>query len=159
MSQMRDWVSEFQGQLPDFLANLFKPQGQWRPNAPADAGIDLTTPIPDADVFNTPEAYIVHVSLPGAKKTDLDVSFDAATNVVKISGLLHRPDEVDEKMLAGPGQRERRVGFFEKLVLLDRDARVDPDDLGARLEDGVLRLEIPKLDPDEWTEVRKVQIE
>lgn len=32
--------------------------------------------VPDVDVFDTPEAFILHVSLPGAIREDIGVDFD-----------------------------------------------------------------------------------
>lgn len=116
-------------------------------------------PMPEIDAFNTPEAYIIHAIVPGAKKSDLNVTFESGSSTVKISGVINRPDEVDEQMMESFIQRERRVGYFERTVELDRDAKVESDDMIAKLEDGILRVYIPKVGGEEWTDIRKVQIE
>ncbi|RMX85871.1 hypothetical protein D0869_03512 [Hortaea werneckii] len=88
---------------------------------------------PEADVFDTPEAFVVHVSLPGAKKEDI--------------GTL----AVDE----------RKVGAFERKLRLGsraNPAQVDADAISAKLEDGVLRVEVPKMDSG-YVEIKKVDIQ
>ena len=116
---------------------------------------------PAIDVFDTTEAYIIHASLPGAKKSDLDVSWKAQNNAISISGVIARPHEVDEGMLNTMTTDERQVGLFEREIRLGdgKSADVDVDGIGAKLEDGVLRVVVPKLLLDGWTEVRKVGIE
>jgi len=55
---------------------------------------------------------------------------------------------------------ERQIGLFERSIKLDsEDVSVDIDGIGAKLEEGILVVTVPKLLPDEWTEVRKVDIE
>jgi len=56
---------------------------------------------------------------------------------------------------------ERKVGAFERKVRLGslaNPAQVDVDGISAKLEDGILRVEIPKQDKD-YVEVKMVDIE
>jgi len=104
--------------------------------------------------------YVVHASLPGVKKSDIDVSWNAGNSSVVISGVVHRPEEVDEDMMNTLAKDERKVGAFERSVRLGgQDVKIDVEGIGAKLEDGVLRVVVPKVREDEWTEVRKVDIE
>jgi HSP20 family protein len=103
---------------------------------------------PAVDVFNTPDHFIVHVSLPGAKKGDIAVDWDIETKILKISGVVYRPD-ISEEMLKALVQDERKVGFFERKVALDEETgkgKVDEEkDITAKLEDGVLVVKVPKI--------------
>ncbi|OCL03480.1 HSP20-like chaperone [Glonium stellatum] len=114
---------------------------------------------PEADVFDTESAYVVHVSLPGAKKEDVGVNWDAEKSELSIAGVIYRPG--DEDFLKTLALNERKVGAFERKVRLGsraNPAQVDTDMITAKLEDGVLRVEVPKLDKD-YVEVKKVDIE
>lgn len=115
---------------------------------------------PPADVFNTVDAYVVHVALPGAKKDDIGVSWDPETSLLRISGVVHRPG--DEEFLKTLHNGERRVGEFEREISLppagvSEKEEVDGEGITAKLEDGVLVITVRKVEK-EWTEVRKVDI-
>lgn len=114
---------------------------------------------PEADVFDTAEAFVIHVSLPGAKKEDVGVSWDAEKSELSVAGVVYRPG--DEEFLKTLAMDERRVGAFERKVRLGsraNPAQVDVEGITARMEDGVLRVEVPKLDGG-YVEIRKVDIE
>jgi HSP20 family protein len=56
---------------------------------------------------------------------------------------------------------ERKVGAFERKIRLGtraNPASIDADGITAKLEDGVLRVEVPKLDSG-YVEIRKVDIQ
>lgn len=114
---------------------------------------------PPADIFDTEDAYIVHVSLSGAKKEDVGVNWDSDKSELSIAGVIHRPG--DEEFLKTLALDERTVGAFERKVRLGsraNPAQIDVDAIAARMEDGVLIVTIPKLDR-EYVEVKKVDIE
>jgi len=55
---------------------------------------------------------------------------------------------------------ERQIGLFERSIKLSNDdVSIDVDGISAKLEEGILIVTVPKLLQDEWTEVRKVDIE
>lgn len=114
---------------------------------------------PEVDVFDTPEAFVVHISLPGAKKEDVGVNWDADKSELSIGGVVYRPG--DEEFLKTLALDERKIGAFDRKVRLGsraNPAQVDVDGINARMEDGVLTVEVPKLDGD-FVEVKKVDIE
>lgn len=103
----------------------------------------------------------VHVSLPGAKKEDVAVSWDAEKSALTISGVVYRPG--DEELLKTLALDERKeVGAFERKVRLGsrvNPAAVDVEGITAKLEDGILRVEVPKLGDDGFVEVTRVEVE
>lgn len=114
---------------------------------------------PEADIFDTEAAYVVHISLPGAKKEDVGVNWDAEKSELSVAGVIYRLG--DEEFLKTLAVDERKVGAFERKIRLGtraNPASVDADGITAKLEDGVLRVEVPKLDSG-YVEVRKVDIE
>lgn len=115
--------------------------------------------VPEADVFDTESAFVVHVSLPGAKKEDVGVNWDAEKSELSVAGVIYRPG--DEEFLKTLAINDRKVGPFERKIRLGsraNPATIDSDGITAKLEDGVLRVQVPKMDSG-FVEVRKVDIE
>jgi len=154
---MRDGPGGFN--LAEFLNNLgnrlgidlsgaAEGLGLERFNAPARSNdVDFE---PRADVFDTTTKYVIHLSLPGAKKDDLGVDWDGENSVLRIAGVVHRPGADEEllKHLAVDG-RKREVGVFEKAIRLGtkRDpAAIDVAGISAKMSDGVLVIKVPKVE-------------
>ncbi|KAL8747643.1 MAG: hypothetical protein Q9190_000490 [Brigantiaea leucoxantha] len=117
---------------------------------------------PAADVFDTEHAFVLHISLPGAKKEDVGVNWNADKSEVSVAGVIYRPG--DEEFLKTLAMDEREVGVFERKVRLGSrasPASVDEEGMSARMEDGVLIVTVPKRGREEegFVEVRKVDIE
>jgi HSP20 family protein len=115
---------------------------------------------PPIDIFSTPAAYVLHIALPGAKKEDVGVNWDADKNELNVAGVVYRSG--DEEFLQTLSKKERKVGVFERNVRLplneEDKEEIDSENINARMEDGVLIVTVPKVEK-EWTEVKKVDIE
>ena len=115
---------------------------------------------PLVDVFDTEPAFVVHVSLAGAnkEKDDIAVNWDHGKSELNISGVIYRPG--DEQFLQTLALDERQQGAFSRKIRLGsraHPAQVDADGITAKLEDGVLRINVPKEDKD-YVEVKNVDI-
>lgn len=100
---------------------------------------DFTTALP-VDLEETDAAYVVEVDLPGVRKED--VAVELRGNELAIRG------EFTERERKGVlRQRTRRTGEFDYRMTLPRD--IDADNVSAELADGVLRVEIAKVSPEE----------
>lgn len=136
-----------------FAARFFDPNSTSTANKNANEDFS-----PDADIFDTDSAFVIHVSLPGAKKEDVGVNWDAEKSELSIAGVVYRPG--DEDFLKTLAMDERKVGPFERKIRLGtraNPAQIDVEGISAKLEDGVLRVEVPKLDSG-YVEVRKVDV-
>ncbi len=69
-----------------------------------DAENNFTPPI---DVFYYPAAYVLHVALPGAKKEDVGVNWDAEKSELNVAGVVYR--QGDEEFLKTLSKKERKV--------------------------------------------------
>lgn len=129
----------------DFLRNL---AGQFGVHfdTPTPEGVDF---VPVVDVFDTPKKYIVHVSLPGAKKDDLSIDYDVDESVLRLAGVVYRPGmNEDLHQALAMEERAREVGVFEREVRFGTrqvPAVVDVDGITAKLEDGVLIVTLPRV--------------
>jgi len=121
----------------------------------ADDGTSFTPPL---DLFTTPTTYTLHIALPGAKKEDVGVNYSATTSTLTISGVVYRPG--NEEFLATMTSSERRVGMFEREVVLKGDdgGEVDADGITAKIEDGILIVTVPRVEK-EWEDIKTVEID
>jgi HSP20 family protein len=91
--------------------------------------------VPNVNIEETDDAYVVEADLPGVKREDVDIELSG--NELSISG------ETKETERKGVLRKQtRRVGRFEYRVRLPE--HVDPDSVDADLKDGVLIVRVPK---------------
>ena len=153
LSSIAQFFGQHLGLNPDGEGEASKGKNE---KADTTGGKDFTPP---CDVFDTEDAFIVHVSLPGAKKEDVGINWNADISELSIAGVIYRPG--DEDFLKTLAMDERQVGVFERKVRLGsraRPAMVEIDEISAKMEDGVLLVKVPKLD-SEYVDVKKVEIE
>lgn len=91
--------------------------------------------VPLADVCETEDSFVVEVELPGVSKDQIDVKL--TDRELTISG-----ESKEEEREARLHRRMRRMGRFEYRTLLPGE--VNPDQVDAKLRDGVLTVTIPK---------------
>ena len=155
MSKLGEFISQFVPE--DVLSGATRDTNTKDPNNSNNTSSkDFTPP---ADIFDTEDAYIIHISLSGAKKEDVGVNWDADKSELNIAGVIYRPG--DEEFLKTLALDERKVGVFERKIRLGSKlspAQVDAEGISAKMEEGVLMVTIPKLDND-IVEVKKVDIE
>lgn len=123
----RDWFA------PARWRSLFEPLSdlsQWS----AD---QIGSYIPEFDIKEKPEAFVLKADLPGVKTEDLDVQ--ANGNRITISG--KREEEKEEKD-ATEYRMERSYGSFSRSFTLPE--AIDASKVNAELKNGVLTLTVPK---------------
>ncbi len=101
------------------------------------------------DVSETDKTYEVSAAVPGAKREDIQVSVDG--NFVTIS--TETKSEREQKEGGRVLLRESYVGRASRSFTLGQE--VDADKVKAKLEDGVLKLSLPKR---EGASARRIQI-
>jgi len=102
-------------------------------------GVRQAAPIwnPTLDLIEEPDRFVLEMDLPGVRREDLQVELEGSR--LTVSG---RRAFVRES--AGPRfrRRERFSGSFRRSVELPETC--DRERIGAVLEEGVLRVEVPK---------------
>lgn len=120
---------------------------------------------PPLDLFEQKDRWVLHIAVPGAKKEDVGVSWDADRSILSVSGVVHRPG--DEEFLKGLKSGERSTGLFSRDVKLppaegerkeSSKDEVNAEAIEAKMEDGILVVTVPKIEKG-WTEVKKVDIQ
>jgi HSP20 family protein len=130
-----DWLEDF---FNDFVPRY---EGRREP----------TDWVPRVDVRETDNAYILDIELPGMKKDQIDVSVDQGR--LSVSG--ERKFE-GEQMEGGFNHIERRFGKFSRSFTLPED--VDPDQIDASFNDGVLTLSLVKRGEIPGEKTRKIAV-
>lgn len=110
-------------------------------------GSSLGSFAPPTDLYETEEAYVVESELPGFSRDDIRVSLEDGT--LSIGG--RREETAEERSYR---RRERAGGRFERRFRLPRSVKAE--DVEARMEDGILRVHVPKA---EEARSRKIEVE
>jgi HSP20 family protein len=92
---------------------------------------------PGMDLYQTDDAVVVKMGLPGVEPEDIQVS--VTDGVLTIRGEVKEEKEEKEKTYR---LRERRYGSFSRSVTLPSNVNVEKSD--AQFENGVLTLSFPK---------------
>jgi HSP20 family protein len=93
---------------------------------------------PATDIFENETAITVLADMPGVKAEDLTI--DLRESVLTLTGRVVAPEKSSETDVL----REYHVGtFFRQFTLSET---IDQSKIDAKLTDGVLRLELPKVE-------------
>ncbi|HWQ13309.1 MAG TPA: Hsp20/alpha crystallin family protein [Roseiflexaceae bacterium] len=92
---------------------------------------------PALDLSETEDAYIVEAAVPGLKPENLEVTLE--NGLLSIKGEVKQESEEKKRNFH---RIERRFGSFVRTVNLPTSVKADA--ISATLQNGVLRLEIPK---------------
>ncbi len=104
--------------------------------------------VPVADVYDSPEAYLIELEVPGLTRADIDL---------RVKG---RELSVRGERHPGGGRSaafhrlERRYGPFARSFRFDAD--IDAEQVKAEIKNGLLRLTVPKTEPRSTKRVVKV---
>jgi HSP20 family protein len=123
-----------QKQMDRLFAHALGLHGQWQ-----GVAMDSSSPAwaPALDISERKDAYLVTVELPGVKMDDLKVILE--DDVLSFQGERHTSNDTSEEQYH---RIERRYGAFRRSITLP--AHVMSDAVEASLEDGVLRILVPK---------------
>jgi HSP20 family molecular chaperone IbpA len=93
---------------------------------------------PSVDIFENDNAITVLADMPGVKAADLKI--DLRESVLTLTGRVTAPESAKESDVL----REYQTGtFFRQFTLSET---IDQAKIDAKLTDGVLRLELPKVE-------------
>ncbi len=93
--------------------------------------------VPDTDIYETDEALVVVMDMPGVEKKNIDIKVEK--NVLSVEGQIDFAKYEDLK----PVYTEYNVGHFSRSFSISRD--IDSAGISAKIEDGVLTLRLPRV--------------
>jgi HSP20 family protein len=121
-----------QNQIDRLFAHALGLHGQWQ----SATGAATPAWAPALDIAERKDAYLVTVELPGVKLDDLQITLE--DGLLTIQGERHFTIDADQNF----HRVERRYGSFRRAITLP--AHVIADEVEASIEDGVLRILVPK---------------
>jgi len=107
----------------------------------------VATAVPLADIFETPDAYVLKLDMPGATKESISVTMDKDSLVIR--GEVHRVYEKSSKVLYSEIPASVYHRNFNVTDSIDRNS------VDAQFENGVLTLKLLK---KEELKAREIQI-
>ena len=109
---------------------------------------------PAINVKESDKAYIVELAAPGMKKEDFNVHINDEGNlVVKMESKTEKKDEDKNTRYL---RREFSYSKFEQTLILPDD--VKKEDISAKVEHGVLTIELPKVVEEKVKVSRQIDI-
>lgn len=119
------------------LDNLF--HHFWSPSVSKDFSADFFSP--RVDIKEKKGRYEITADLPGVDREDVSVTLDNGVLTIEASTEKESTEEEDGKVL----RKERRSGKFMRSFNLGAD--VKESDISANFKNGVLKLTVPKTEP------------
>ena len=105
-----------------------------------DESSDLAAP--RIDIEDQDGSFLVTADLPGVSKDDIEVSIKDGILTIRATTKKEQSEEKDGKII----RRERHCGEYLRRMTIGND--VAQNDVSAEFTDGVLKLTIPKLEPE-----------
>lgn len=111
---------------------------------------------PAVNIMETPQEYKVEVAAAGLTKDDFKININDENQLVVTMEKQQENDDKDEK--GTYLRREFSYSSFTQSMILPDD--VNKDDISARVDNGVLTIEIPKISPEEKQKAaRQIEIQ
>ena len=134
-------------------------RNNWLDNAFNDLFSDsalsrMNSTAPAVNVKDTENAYVMEVAVPGIKKEFCRVNIDDDGNLeIAIENKLeHKEENKKEHYL----RREFSYSNYQQSYILPED--VDREKISAKVQNGVLEIELPKVVKNEQKVQRKIEI-
>ncbi len=91
--------------------------------------------VPEVDISESEEGLVLYADMPGVTKDNLDI--DIREGVLTVTGTV-APERDNLRLVHG----EYEIGGFQRRFTLGE--KIDQEKIEAKLENGVLRLTLPK---------------
>lgn len=106
--------------------------------AKEEATVPVRVFVPEADIYETGDALMVLMEMPGVYKDNVDISVE--DDVLRVQG------RIDFSKYEGmdPVYTEYNVGNFARSFSLSRE--INQDKIDAEMKDGVLSVTLPKVE-------------
>ena len=110
---------------------------------------------PAINVIESDKAYIVELAAPGLKKEDFFVHINDDGNlVIKME---QKADNKEEKANVHYLRREFSYTKYEQTLILPDD--VEREKIGAKVSDGILTIDLPKIEESKVKLSRQIEID
>ncbi|MHA1650753.1 MAG: Hsp20/alpha crystallin family protein [Candidatus Helarchaeota archaeon] len=138
LSEFDQIFDDFRSGLRRFFTSSFEP-------------ITELTKVPAVDIVDAGDKYILKADMPGMDKGDINI--EVRNDVLSITAEKKEEEEEKGKTFI---RKERRYRSFSRSIPLPKG--IDPDNIKASLDKGILQITIPKLEKEEPPK-RKIEIQ
>lgn len=104
------------------------------------------------DIKETEGAYELEVDLPGFKKEEINVKLEDGYLTISTARELNQEDKTDKYL-----RKERYQGSMSRSFYVGSE--IEQNDIRAKFEDGILKLTVPKTDPEKVAQNKYIAIE
>lgn len=104
------------------------------------------------DVLDEGDRYVIHAEMPGVEKKD--VKLNASDNSIEISA--EHKEESEEKKKDYLRKERKSVSYYRRLPLPEK---VDSSKAEAKLNNGILTVDIPKVTPTPKSKSKDIPVQ
>jgi len=106
------------------------------------------------DVKETEKGYELDIDLPGFKKDEIHLELKDGYLTISAAKSMNKDEKNEEGKYI---RQERYTGSCSRSFYLGN--AIEPQDIRAKFEDGTLRLNVPKVDPNKVDQTKYIAIE
>lgn len=144
-----DIFESFRRDMEDtFFATGWPTLGTWKV---PELGAESDTRFPLCDMIDKGDKYEISLEVPGIPKEKINIK--ASSDHVDISGEQEKKTEDKGKNYL---YKERSYSSLSRRISIPEE--IDPSKINAKMENGVLQIELPKKTPKKIQEETKVEI-
>lgn len=108
----------------------------------------------DVDITENDKSYFLEADFPGMKKEEISITVQ--NNILTLTGEHKEEEEEKDKENGRVLRKERRYGRISRSFNLGNN--IDEDNIKASFKEGVLTLELPKLQEREGSGSKKIPV-
>ena len=136
--------------IPSVFDDFFKPWSEWFGNTGSLWGRVLS--VPAVNVTENKDSYQVSLAAPGLKKEDFKINVEG--NMLTVSAQSEETKEENEKAFT---RKEYNFSSFSRSFTLPDE--INQEKIGARYEDGILNLVLPRKENGKTTAAKQIAVQ
>jgi HSP20 family protein len=123
----------FNNNLDNVLEGFFKPYS-------TNPAKESSSMVPAIDLHEAESSYTIRAEIPGVKEEDIEVTVHDGVLTINAESRYASEEKEEGRVI----RQERRYGKYVRSIRLGKD--VDANNVNASYKDGVLELELPKVE-------------
>lgn len=105
----------------------------------------------NTDIKETKDKYIIEIDLPGFSKDNMNISLN--NGYLEISAKLEKDDKDEEEKYV---RRERFYGECSRSFYVGDN--IKEEDIEAKFKDGILKINVPKIEEENKSNTKQIEI-
>ncbi|GCF01117.1 hypothetical protein ZYGM_000548 [Zygosaccharomyces mellis] len=123
----------------------------------SDFDLGPTNIVPPVDLFDHEKNYEINIHIPGVTDSkNINLEYHKDGNEIVVNGEV--PSTVTEHNRDNVKVKELVSGQFRRIITLPNNPGINTNEISANYKNGVLNLNIPKLEQSKEAGVRKIEV-